>query len=55
MLHYQVKLWLCFYDLIQLYNVRMADNLKYMYLSCDSLHIIDIFDFCLLKDLDSDL
>ena len=55
MLHDQVKLRLCFDDFIKLDNVRMSNNLQYVNLPGDTFHIIDIFNFGLFKDFDSDL
>lgn len=55
MLHDQVKLRLCFDDFIKLDNVRMSNDLQYVNFPGDTLHIIDIFNFGLFKDFDSDL
>lgn len=55
MLHDQVKLRLCFDDFIKLDNVRMSNDLQYVNFPGDTLDIIDIFNFGLFKDFDSDL
>jgi hypothetical protein len=48
-LHYQIELGLRLYDFIELNDMRMSHYLENMYLSGDSLYIINVLDFFLLK------
>ena len=51
MLHYHKKSILCFYNLIELYNMRMSHNLKNMYFSRDSFYVVDIFNLPFIQYL----
>jgi hypothetical protein len=50
--HDQVKLFRGLYDLIELYNVRMSNQLQDVNLSRHPLNIAHILNFLLLEDLD---
>lgn len=50
-LHDEVELLLGLDDLVELYNLRMLDNLEDMYLSRDPFDIGYIYYFTLFKDL----
>ena len=53
--HYEVKLTLCLYDVVELHYVRVTNHLKYLDLSCYSLYICHVCDSVLLQDLDRHL
>jgi hypothetical protein len=54
-LHDQKKLFGCFYDLIELYEVGMANLLENVYLSGDSFNISHVAYLTFLEDLDCNL
>lgn len=51
--HNEVQFFLCLYDLIELHNLRMPNDLKDVDLSRYPLHICHIDNLAFLKDLNS--